>query len=70
MPLSILSNNGFRKAVVDEDADGVAVSYYRIDSDGKCRLDRTTRPALPFHAALDLATQIVNCAPPKVGGRL
>ncbi len=70
MPLSILSDNGFRKAVVDEDADGVAVSYYRVGSDGECRLDRITRPALPFHAALDLATQIINCAALKVGGRL
>lgn len=68
MPLSILSNNGFRKAVVS-DADGVTITYYRVDLDGTCRFDREARPALPFHAALDLATKIVNNAPPKLGGR-
>lgn len=70
MPLSILSNNGFRKAVVSEDADGVVITYHRVGTDGHSRLDRQTRPALPFHAALDLATRIINNAPPVLGGRL
>lgn len=70
--ISILSKNGFRKAQVGEDADGVFINYYRPASLGDLARDdwrfvRQTRPALPFHAALDLADRIMNVAPPEVG---
>jgi len=64
--ISVISKDGFRRARVGEDAHGVFINYYRDD----WRFVRQARPALPFHAALDLADQIINCAPPVVGGRL
>ena len=67
MPLSIISHNGHRKAVVAEDAEGVFVDYYRTTGCDDWRFHHRARPALPFHAALDLADRLINAAPPAVG---
>lgn len=70
MSLTILSQDGRHKAVVTEDDDGPLATYFRLMyDDPRYRADgvqptwrklRTSSMRLPFHAALDAATLVVN----------
>ena len=65
--LIVADDHGFRRAIVTEDSDGPVVRYEnRATPDGRWSHDRTTRPRLPFHAALDLAHQQVYHRPPTI----
>lgn len=73
MALTVLSDDETRRAVVRDTDDGPVVTYYRIDGGihgSSWRFDRECCPMVPFHAALDLAVQMLNRRPPKTGGRL
>jgi hypothetical protein len=70
MSLTIMSQDGRHKAVVTEDADGPLATYFRLmhdDSRGRAeglrpawRKLRSSSMRLPFHAALDAATLVVD----------
>ena len=66
--LSIISQTERRKATVAEVDDGCTITYYR-STGSSWRFDYEATAKLPFHAALDLATHILD-APPRLGGRL
>lgn len=72
MTLSIISNDERRKAVVSETEDGSLIRYFR-STEGLMgsgwRFDRECCPKLPFHAACDLAVQMLNHRPPEIGNR-
>lgn len=59
------SRNQDRRAVLSEGDDGVEARYYLRVGRGWA-FDRACTVRLPMHAALDLACQIVNRAPPRV----
>ena len=53
------------KAVVTEDLDGPVITYWRaLRRGGETRwvFDHEARPAVPFHAARDLAHAMVHAA--------
>lgn len=65
--IAVEDANGFRRAVVTEDLDGPVIRYeQRSVPNGAWRHDRTTRPRLPYHAALDLAHDQVHHRPPTI----
>lgn len=61
--ITVLSAVGNRRAIVTEDDDGTVIRYERADvrtGVAAWRFDHEARPALPFHAALDVAHAVVN----------
>lgn len=68
MAMTILSRSELAKAVVDEDAEGFKVTYYRAQIAGnnqKWIFDRECRPVAPWHVILD-NTQAILDGPPRV----
>lgn len=73
MALTILSDSELRRAVVSETDDGPVITYYQIapgTHGSGWRFDRECCPKLPFHAACDLAVEVLNRRPPQLGGRM
>ena len=73
MALTILSRDEMKKAIVRDTDDGPVITYYRICGGmhgSSWQFERECCPRLPFHAALDLAVQMLNHRPPEIGGRL
>lgn len=71
--ITVLSDDELRRATIAETADGAVITYYRIDGGmhgSSWRFDRECCPAIPFHAACDLAVEMLNRRPPQAGGRL